>query len=396
MKQQNITVLGSTGSIGVSTLDVIRRHPDRYSAFALCAHSQVDKLFEQCLEFRPVFAVLRDAELAGVLAQRCRAAGLATEVRHGIEALIELSSLPEVDAVMAAIVGAAGLEPTLAAARAGKRVMLANKEVLVMAGELFMHAVREHGATLLPVDSEHNAIFQALPADFARGLVPCGVQKILLTASGGPFRTTPLSDLGQVTPEQACAHPNWVMGRKISVDSATLMNKGLEVIEARWLFDAPPEMIQVVVHPQSVIHSAVQYSDGSVLAQLGNPDMRTPIAYAMAWPERIAAGVEALDLFKVGRLDFFPPDFERFRCLQLAYDVLHEGGTAPAILNAANEIAVAAFLDRHLPFLGISQLNEAVLSALPARPEGSLADVLGADAEARSLAKSMICEGRFA
>jgi 1-deoxy-D-xylulose-5-phosphate reductoisomerase len=259
------------------------------------------------LEFRPVFAVLRDAELAGELAQRCRAAGLATEVRHGVEALIELSSLPEVDAVMAAIVGAAGLEPTLAAARAGKRVMLANKEVLVMAGELFMHAVREHGATLLPVDSEHNAIFQALPADFARGLVPCGVQKILLTASGGPFRNTPLTDLGQVTPEQACAHPNWVMGRKISVDSATLMNKGLEVIEARWLFDAPPEMIQVVVHPQSVIHSAVQYSDGSVLAQLGNPDMRTPIAYAMAWPERIAAGVEALDLFKVGRLDFFPP-----------------------------------------------------------------------------------------
>jgi 1-deoxy-D-xylulose-5-phosphate reductoisomerase len=396
MKQQNITVLGSTGSIGVSTLDVIRRHPDRYSAFALCAHSQVDKLFEQCLEFRPVFAVLRDAELAGELAQRCRAAGLATQVRHGIEALTELSSLPEVDAVMAAIVGAAGLEPTLAAARAGKRVMLANKEVLVMAGELFMHAVREHGATLLPVDSEHNAIFQALPADFARGLVPCGVQKILLTASGGPFRNTPLSDLGQVTPEQACAHPNWVMGRKISVDSATLMNKGLEVIEARWLFDAPPEMIQVVVHPQSVIHSAVQYSDGSVLAQLGNPDMRTPIAYAMAWPERIAAGVEALDLFKVGRLDFFPPDFERFRCLQLAYDVLHEGGTAPAILNAANEISVAAFLERRLPFLGISRLNEAVLSALPARPEGSLADVLGADAEARRLAESMIVDGRFA
>jgi len=395
MTQQNITVLGSTGSIGVSTLDVIRRHPDRYQAFALCAHSQVDKLFEQCLEFRPRFAVLRDAPLAAELAARCRQAGLATEVRHGVEALVELSALPEVDAVMAAIVGAAGLEPTLAAARAGKRVMLANKEVLVMAGELFMHAVREHGATLLPVDSEHNAIFQALPADFARGLAACGVEKILLTASGGPFRNTALADLQQVTPDQACAHPNWVMGRKISVDSATMMNKGLEVIEARWLFDAAPEMIQVVVHPQSVIHSAVQYADGSVLAQLGNPDMRTPIAYAMAWPERIAAGVEPLDLFRIARLDFFPPDFVRFRCLQLAYDVLREGGTAPAILNAANEIAVAAFLEGRLSFLGIPRLNEAVLAALPVAPEGSLADVLGADAEARRLATAMIADGRI-
>ena len=392
---QNITVLGATGSIGVSTLDVIRRHPDRYRAFALCAHSQVDKLFEQCVEFHPRFAVLRDALLAEKLAERCRSAGLETEVRHGVEALIELSSLPEVDAVMAAIVGAAGLEPTLAAARAGKRVMLANKEVLVMAGELFMHAVREHGATLLPVDSEHNAIFQSLPADFARGLESCGVQKILLTASGGPFRNSPLTDLANVTPEQACAHPNWVMGRKISVDSATMMNKGLEVIEAHWLFAAPPEMIQVVVHPQSVIHSAVQYADGSVLAQLGNPDMRTPIAYAMAWPERIAAGVEPLDLFKIAHLDFSAPDFERFRCLQLAYDVLHEGGTAPAILNAANEIAVAAFLDGRLPFLGIALLNEAVLQAMPAGPEGSLADVLAADAEARLLASQLIREQRF-
>jgi 1-deoxy-D-xylulose-5-phosphate reductoisomerase len=393
---QNITVLGSTGSIGVSTLDVIRRHPDRYRAFALCAHSQVEKLFEQCIEFRPRFAVMRDATLAAQLAERCRAAGLDTEIRHGVEALVEMSALPEVDAVMAAIVGAAGLEPTLAAARAGKKVMLANKEVLVMAGELFMHAVREHGAVLLPVDSEHNAIFQSLPADFARGLTPCGVQKILLTASGGPFRNTPLADLANVTPDQACAHPNWVMGRKISVDSATMMNKGLEVIEARWLFDAPPEMIQVVVHPQSVIHSAVQYVDGSVLAQLGNPDMRTPIAYAMAWPERIAAGVEPLDLFKIARLDFVAPDFERFRCLQLAYDVLREGGTAPAILNAANEVAVAAFLDEALPFLGIARLNDAVLQALPAGPEGSLADVLAADAEARQLAHKMVRERRFA
>jgi len=396
MTVQNITVLGSTGSIGVSTLDVIRRHPGRYRAFALCAHSQVDKLFEQCREFQPHFAVLRDATLATQLTERLRAAGLATEVRHGIEALIELSALPEVDAVMAAIVGAAGLEPTLAAARAGKRVMLANKEVLVMAGELFMHAVHAHGATLLPVDSEHNAIFQALPADFARGLDACGVRRILLTASGGPFRNAPLDTLAHVTPEQACAHPNWVMGRKISVDSATMMNKGLEVIEAHWLFAAPPQQIQVVVHPQSVIHSAVEYADGSVLAQLGNPDMRTPIAYAMAWPERIAAGVEPLDLFKIARLDFHAPDFERFRCLQLAYDVLTTGGTASAILNAANEVAVAAFLERDLPFLGIARLNEAVLSALPAGPQGNLGDVMAADVEARHLASQMIRERRFA
>lgn len=265
-----------------------------------------------------------------------------------------------------------------------------------MAGELFMRAVREHGASLLPVDSEHNAIFQALPGDFARGLEQCGVQKILLTASGGPFRHATLDELADVTPEQACAHPNWVMGRKISVDSATMMNKGLEVIEAHWLFSAPPDLIQVVVHPQSVIHSAVQYADGSVVAQLGNPDMRTPIAYAMAWPDRIDAGVAPLDLFKVGRLDFFEPDFQRFRCLQLAYDALHQGGTAPAILNAANEIAVASFLEGHLPFLGIAKVNEAVLNGLNAVPEGSLGDVLAADAEARQLAGQLIQECRFA
>jgi 1-deoxy-D-xylulose-5-phosphate reductoisomerase len=396
MKQQNITVLGSTGSIGVSTLDVMRRHPERYRAFALCAHSQVEKLFEQCQEFEPSFAVVRDALLADQLSALCRAAGLKTEVRFGLEALVELSSAPEVDSVMAAIVGAAGLEPTLAAARAGKKIMLANKEVLVMAGELFMHAVREHGATLLPVDSEHNAIFQALPADFSRGLAVCGVRRILLTASGGPFRTKALDELHQVTPEAACAHPNWVMGRKISVDSATMMNKGLEVIEAHWLFAAPPEQIQVVVHPQSVIHSAVEYCDGSVLAQLGNPDMRTPIAYALAYPVRIASGVESLDLFKVGRLDFYPPDFERFPCLRLAYDALGQGGTAPAILNAANEIAVAAFLDRQLPFLGIPRLIQTVLDTLPAGPEGSLADVLAADAEARQIARQLISDQRFA
>jgi 1-deoxy-D-xylulose-5-phosphate reductoisomerase len=396
MKIQNITVLGSTGSIGVSTLDVIRRHPDRYRAFALCAHSQIDKLFAQCLEFKPAFAVLRDAALAAELSQRCRKAGLETEVRFGVQALIDLSVLPEVDSVMAAIVGSAGLEPTLAAAKAGKRLMLANKEVLVMAGELFMRAVKESGALLLPVDSEHNAIFQSLPADFARGLVACGVEKILLTASGGPFRNTPLAELSAITPDAACAHPNWVMGRKISVDSSTMMNKGLEVIEARWLFDAPAEMIQVVVHPQSVIHSAVQYADGSVLAQMGNPDMRTPIAYAMAYPERVSAGVEPLDLFKIGRLEFFEPDLERFPCLQLAYDVLQAGGTAPAILNAANEVAVAAFLDGRLPFLGISELNRATLESVPAGPEGSLADVLAADNAARRFAEQQVSQNRFA
>ncbi len=394
MKAQQITVLGSTGSIGGSTLDVIRRHPERYRVFALCAQRQVDKLFAQCQEFAPRFAVLSDAAGAAELAARCRAAGLTTEILHGAAAQIDVASAPEVDAVMAAIVGAAGLEPTLAAARAGKRVLLANKEVLVMAGELFMHAVRQHGATLLPVDSEHNAIFQALPNDFSAGLAACGVERILLTASGGPFRETPLAALASVTPDQACAHPNWVMGRKISVDSATMMNKGLEVIEAHWLFAAPPAMIQVVVHPQSVIHSAVQYADGSVLAQLGNPDMRTPIAYALAWPERIAAGVEPLDLFKIARLDFYPPDFSRFRCLQLAYDVLAAGGTAPAILNAANEIVVAAFLENRLGFLDIARINECVLERLPAGPEGSLDDVRSADAEARRVAGALIEQRR--
>lgn len=392
MKPQQITVLGSTGSIGGSTLDVIRRHLERYQVFALCAQRQVDKLFAQCREFMPRYAVLGAPDSAAELASLCRAAGLSTEVLYGEAAQIAISTAPEVDAVMAAIVGAAGLEPTLAAAQAGKKVLLANKEVLVMAGELFMHAVRQHGASLLPVDSEHNAIFQALPADFSAGLSACGVDKILLTASGGPFRATPLADLENVTPEQACAHPNWVMGRKISVDSATMMNKGLEVIEAHWLFAAPPEMIQVVVHPQSVIHSAVQYTDGSVLAQLGNPDMRTPIAYALAWPERIAAGVAPLDLFAIGRLDFYSPDFSRFRCLQLAYDVLCAGGTAPAILNAANEMAVAAFLEGRLGFLDIARINEGVLAALPAAPEGSLDDVREADTAARRLAATLIAQ----
>ncbi|KAF4533755.1 hypothetical protein B566_EDAN005805 [Ephemera danica] len=370
----------------------MRRHPDRYRAFALCAHSQIDKLFEQCREFRPDYAVVRDGALAKDLAGRCRADALPTQVLHGVDALCEMAAHPEVDAVMAAIVGAAGLEPTLAAARAGKKILLANKEVLVMAGELFMHEVREHGAVLLPVDSEHNAVFQSLPADFARGLAKCGVRRILLTASGGPFRHTPLGDLANVTPEAACAHPNWVMGRKVSVDSASMMNKGLEVIEAHWLFACPPEQIQVIVHPQSVIHSLVEYSDGSVLAQLGNPDMRTPIAHALAYPERIDAGVAALDLFQIGRLDFEAPDFERFPCLALAYQALRSGGTSPAILNAANEVAVAAFLERRLPFLGIARLIASTLDSLPGGTDGSLADVLAADAAARRVAERLVGE----
>jgi 1-deoxy-D-xylulose-5-phosphate reductoisomerase len=334
--------------------------------------------------------------LAADLSARCREAGLGTEVLAGVDALVRMSSAPEVDTVMAAIVGAAGLEPTLAAARTGKRILLANKEALVMAGEIFMGAVRESGATLLPVDSEHNAIFQSLPSSFSGDLSERGVRRILLTASGGPFRRVGLETLADVTPEAACAHPNWVMGRKISVDSATMMNKGLEVIEAHWLFAVPPEKIQVVVHPQSVIHSMVEYADGSVLAQLGNPDMRTPIAHALAYPDRIEAGVEPLDLFKIGRFDFEAPDFERFPCLRLAYDALAEGGTAPAILNAANEVAVESFLDRRLPFLGIPRLIAATLEALPACAEGCLDDVLAADAEARRLASRMVIDRKFA
>jgi 1-deoxy-D-xylulose-5-phosphate reductoisomerase len=390
--RQNVTLLGATGSIGVNTLDVIRRHPERFAVFALCANSQVQRLFEQIREFAPRHAVVRDAPLADELARRCRDAGLPTTVHHGVGALSEMAAHPEVDTVMAAIVGAAGLEPTLAAARAGKKVLLANKEVLVMAGELFMRAVREHGALLLPVDSEHNAIFQSLPTDISRGISACGVRRILLTASGGPFRTLSRADLDEVTPEAACAHPNWVMGRKISVDSATMMNKGLEVIEAHWLFDCPPGQIQVVVHPQSVIHSLVDYVDGSVIAQLGNPDMRTPIAYALAYPERIDAGVPSLDLLALARLDFEAPDPDRFPCLPLAYAALRAGGTAPAILNAANEVAVASFLDRRLPFPGIPRLIEATLAALPAGAEGSLDDVLAADAEARRIAAGLVME----
>jgi 1-deoxy-D-xylulose-5-phosphate reductoisomerase len=388
--QQHITILGSTGSIGTSTLDVVARHPGKFKIVALTANSQVDLLFSQCQQFKPAYAVMLDDAAAMQLRQRVREAGLGTEVLSGIAALEQVAVLPEVDAVMAAIVGAAGLRPTLAAARAGKKILLANKETLVMAGNVFMDAVRASGATLLPIDSEHNAIFQALPRGYDGNLAANGVRRILLTASGGPFRDTPLAELRNVTPEQACAHPNWVMGRKISVDSASMMNKGLEVIEAHWLFNAHADDIQVVVHPQSVIHSLVEYVDGSVLAQLGNPDMRTPIAYGLAYPERIDAGVAPLDLFKVATMNFAAPDFERFPCLALAYQALRAAGTAPAVLNAANEVAVAAFLDRQISFLAIPAVIGAVLDILPVVVVEGLEDVLGADAEARLVAQQQI------
>lgn len=382
---KNLTVLGSTGTIGVNTLDVVARHPDRFRVVALTGQTQIERLLEQCRRFKPVYAVVLDAARADDLARQTKAAGLDTEVLHGVEALEYVSALPEVDAVMAAIVGAAGLRPALAAAKAGKQILLANKETLVMTGHIFMDAVKASGATLLPIDSEHNAIFQALPTHFSGELASVGVRHILLTASGGPFRTTPLADFASITPQQACAHPNWVMGRKISVDSATMMNKGLEVIEARWLFNASPEQIQVVIHPQSVIHSLVQYVDGSVLAQLGNPDMRTPIAHALGFPERIEAGVASLDLFKVAQLNFEAPDFARFPCLSLAYQALKAGGTAPAILNAANEVAVAAFLDERLPFTEIPRLIEHALEQVAVRAVNALDDVLAADAQAREV-----------
>ena len=390
MAMQNLTILGSTGSIGVNTLDVIRRHPDRYRVVALCAHRQIDRLYDQCLEFRPTYAVVRDAALASRLTERLVSAGCPTTVAYGEQALVRMAELDDVDAVMAAIVGAAGLPPTLAAARAGKKVLLANKEALVMAGPVFMRAIRENRVTLLPIDSEHNAIFQSLPSGYSGDLSTSGVLHLLLTASGGPFRNTPVSKLAAVTPEQACAHPNWVMGRKISVDSATMMNKGLEMIEAHWLFNVPPEKIQVVIHPQSMIHSLVQYVDGSVIAELGNPDMRTPIAHALAYPERIAAGVAPLDLFEVASLSFESPDFERFPCLALAYRALREGESAPAAMNAANEVAVQAFLEQKVSFTAIPQIIASVMDRAPLRALDSLDDVLEADRVAREIAGEIV------
>lgn len=386
-RPQQVTVLGATGSVGLSTLDVIARHPELYQVFALTGFTRHSELLALCVKHTPQFAVLPTQEAARKLQDDLAVAGLDTRVLVGEGGLCEVASHPQVDTVLAAIVGAAGLRPTLAAVEAGKKVLLANKEALVMSGALFMEAVRQSGAVLLPIDSEHNAIFQCLPVDYARGLVPVGVRRILLTGSGGPFRETPLDQLCDVTPEQACAHPNWSMGRKISVDSASMVNKGLELIEACWLFDARPDQIEVVIHPQSVIHSMVDYMDGSVLAQLGNPDMRTPIAHALAWPMRIDSGVAPLDLFSIARLDFQAPDEQRFPCLRLARQAAEAGNSAPAMLNAANEVAVAAFLDRRIRYPEIASMIDEVLNLEPVVALHDLEAVFEVDSKARVLAE---------
>lgn len=380
---QRITILGATGSIGQSTLDVVARHPDRYEVFALTAQQRVEPLAELCLRHRPRYAVVGSEADGRSLRDRLGAARLPTEVLCGSEALVAVAADAEVDVVMAAIVGAAGLLPTLAAVNAGKRVLLANKEALVMSGALFMQAVAKSSATLLPIDSEHNAMFQCLPANFRCGDATKSVERLLLTASGGPFRSWTHEAMQKATPEQAVKHPKWSMGRKISVDSATLMNKGLELIEACWLFGVTPDRVQVVVHPESIVHSLVQYRDGSTLAQLGNPDMRTPIALGLAWPERISAGVSALDLFAVGQLNFEAPDEARFPCLRLAREAMHAGGCMPAILNAANEVAVTAFLDGQLRFTDIPVVIERTLTELPMMAAGELSTILAADQAAR-------------
>jgi len=390
MSLQGITILGSTGSIGVNTLDVISRHPDNFKVVALSANSQVERLFSQCQQFRPTYAVMADEAAAAQLADRIKQADLPIEVLAGIDGLVQVSQLDNVDQVMAAIVGAAGLLPTLAAAKAGKRVLLANKEALVMSGRLFMEAVKQNQAELLPIDSEHNAIFQCMPTSFDNGLDSVGVRRILLTGSGGPFRTTAMDKLANVSPQQACAHPNWDMGRKISVDSATMMNKGLELIEACWLFNTSPDHVEIMLHPQSVIHSMVEYVDGSVLAQLGQPDMRTPIAHAMAWPKRIDSGVERLNLIDVARLEFEKPDLQRFPCLRLAEQAARAGGTTPAILNAANEIAVAEFLDNKIRFTDIAPLVEDVMTQIPTMAANDLDTILQADQTAREYARRWI------
>ena len=385
-----VAVLGSTGSIGASTLDVVARHPDRFRLVAIGARRSAAKLAEQIGRYRPAYAALADEAAAAELRELLGNSAPQTRILVGEGALTEIAAMPEVHSVMAAIVGAAGLPSTLAAARAGKRLLLANKESLVMAGPLLMEAVRAGGAVLLPIDSEHNAIFQCMPHNLQVGTAPKGVRRVLLTASGGPFRDWTREAIATATPEQACAHPNWVMGRKISVDSATLMNKGLELIEACLLFGLPPQQVEVVVHPQSIVHSAVEYLDGSVLAQLGSPDMRTPIAHALAWPDRIPSGVEFLDLVRTARLDFRAPDPDKFRCLALAQAAARAGGLAPAVLNAANEVAVQAFLDRQLNFLEIAAVIESVVVRSGEGVVGSLEDVLAADRESRQRAHERI------
>ncbi|GJA05120.1 1-deoxy-D-xylulose 5-phosphate reductoisomerase [Aeromonas caviae] len=394
---QNLVILGASGSIGQSTLKVLRHNPGRWQVLALTAARSVDAMLRDCLEFSPRFAVMMDEGAASDLAGRLKAHGSTTRVLSGQAALCDVAAHPDAHSVMAAIVGAAGLAPTMAAVRAGKRILLANKEALVMSGAFFMEAVREHGAELLPIDSEHNAIFQCLPVDVQRqpgfcDLAGAGISKILLTGSGGPFRYADVGELHHVTPAQAIAHPNWSMGAKISVDSATMMNKGLEYIEARWLFNAAPEQIQVVIHPQSVIHSMVQYKDGSVLAQLGNPDMCTPIAHALAYPERIESGVEPLDFFSVGEFSFIRPDYERYPCLALAMRACQQGQGATTSLNAANEEAVAAFLAERIGFMDIARVNESVMAELGSSAAGSLADLIALDGTARARAQQLIKE----
>lgn len=379
---KSISILGATGSIGQSTLDVISRHPDRFRLFAVTANTQVDKMAQICRQFQPLVAVMADAASAKALQQQIKDLSNIS-VLSGESGLIQVASDAQVDVVMAAIVGSVGLMPTLAAVRSGKRVLLANKESLVMAGHLFMREVHEHKAELIPIDSEHNAIFQCLPVDYAAGLTKKGVTRILLTGSGGPFRTTPLDQFAQITPEQAIAHPNWSMGPKISVDSATMMNKGLELIEACWLFDVDESFVQIVLHPQSIIHSMVAYNDGSVLAQMGNPDMRTPIANALGWPQRIVSGVEPLDLIAVSTLDFADADEIRFPCLRLARQAIQQGGTSTAILNAANEIAVAAFLKNKIPFTRIPEIIKHTMNSIPSHNSDDLQQILFDDQAAR-------------
>ncbi len=393
MNTRNISILGATGSIGENTLDVIARNRDRFRVVALTAHRNTRKLAQQCADFDAHLAVIADPELENELASCLRDLGCKAEVRSGEPGLAEAASLTEVDTVMAAIVGAAGLKSTFEAARSGKKILLANKESLVIAGQVFVSEARANGSLILPVDSEHNAIFQSLPPDFSGGLDSAGVEKIILTASGGPFLELPADELEQVTPDQACRHPNWEMGKKISVDSATLMNKGLEVIEARWLFDARPEQIQVLIHPQSIVHSMVAYRDGSFIAQMGTPDMRTPIAHVLAWPQRIEAGVNRLNLAQMNDLSFSEPDLDRFPCLGLAFDAMKTGESAPVTLNAANEVAVESFLANRIGFNRIPQLVNQVMDSVEVTPVNSLDEVLEQDRLAR--VKSIDCVERM-
>ena len=390
MTQQVLTILGSTGSIGESTLDVVSRHPEKFRVFALAGHRQVDKLVAQCKQFRPEYAVVGDAGHAAELEKKLKQEGIDTQVLYGAQALIDVASADEVSGVMCAIVGAAGLPSALAAAQKGKTIYLANKETLVVSGALFMEAARQNGATVLPIDSEHNAIFQVLPRDYTGRLNEHGINSIILTASGGPFLNTDLSTFDSITPEQAVKHPNWSMGRKISVDSASMMNKGLELIEAHWLFNCPPEKLEVVIHPQSVIHSMVRYRDGSVLAQLGNPDMRTPIAYCLGLPERIDSGVGELDFGALSALTFQKPDFDRFPCLKLAYQAMNAGGAAPCVLNAANEVAVAAFLDKRIKFTDIAKVVAHCLAQDFSDGHHDIEGLLAQDAQTRRQAEDFI------